>query len=305
MDMAAVTEAILTVEASPLAKEEGARLVQAYIDKYAESDAQKFRVLDVEKSWHLWLDDWTLVVGQKDARLQDAVGPFLLELKTKKEGRRTKAGEFYKGEGPEDWLATISAGPQLAIYALHEVETTGADYARIMVRAAVKSSPVVLWPPNEADGIFILNRDYLKFMRNALLVRASEIRTARALNVLPWDWTGYKCQHIYGRECAFYQPYCSKHLHPEGRKQIFSATDPGALAITAGLAERDVVSDDPRIVILSASAYEDYSGCRERGRIIQDGLAPGDDSEALMVGTAFHAGVAQFYREIQKQNANI
>lgn len=296
-----VMDAILAVEASPLSREEGARLCDAYIAHHGARDAERFTVLDVERPWHMWLDDYTLVVGQKDARLQDDRGPFLLELKTHKEARRTKAGEWYKGESPDDWLQSISAGPQLAIYAMSEQETTGADTVRIMVRAAVKSHPVQLWPPNELDGIFLLNRDYIQYMRNALMVRAAEIRAARATGLLPHDFTGYKCTHMYGRECTYYAPFCSRHLHPTGRKRAFSATDPGALAIAAAVAERGIDPMDPRLVILSASAYEEFSQCREKGRITQDGLGAGDDSEALQVGSCFHSGIAAYHRELQIQ----
>ena len=50
VDTTTITDAILAVDASPLAKEEGARLCQAYVDKFAESDASRFKVLDVEQS---------------------------------------------------------------------------------------------------------------------------------------------------------------------------------------------------------------------------------------------------------------
>lgn len=302
-----VSDAILAVEAGPLAREEGARLCQAYIDKFAAFDAATYRVLDVERPWSRWLDDWTLLVGQKDARLEDADGPLLLELKTHKEPRRTKAGEWYKGEGPTDWLQSISIGIQLGIYALDELLTTNAASVRVMVRAAVKSSPVQFWPPNEADGIFHFSWEYLKYVQDALLIRAAEIRAARTTGTVPWDWTGYKCSHMYGKECAYYQPFCSKHLHPTGRKRIFSETDPGAAAILDGLknheGEIDLTLEDPRLVILSASAYEEYSQCREKGRITQDGLGAGDDSEALHIGSVFHSGIAQMYREIKLQNS--
>lgn len=296
-----IQNAILEVEAGPLAKQAAADLVDAYVARYSESDINKFKVIDVERAWFLWLEPLTLLVGQKDARLEDSAGPLLLELKTHREARRTKAGEYYKGEGPQSWLADISTGIQLGIYALHEAETTGAESVRVMVRAAVKSTPPEFWPLRDEDGTFAFSRDYLKFVRNALVVRAAEIRAARAKGVYPWDWSGYKCQHMYGKTCQFWEEMCSKHLHPIGRNRVFSKTDPGAAAIEAGFAERnfEVEPEDPKVVILSASAYEDYSTCRERGRIIQDGLSKGDESMELEIGSCFHAGVAQFHRELQ------
>lgn len=297
-----IEEAILAVPASPLAKEEGARLVQAFMERHAESDSQRFAVLDVERPWHLWLDEWTLLVGCKDAKFDDGQEtPLLGEWKSHKEPRRTKAGEIYKGEGPADWLEKMANGPQLGIYALHEVETTGAEYARVMVRAAVKSSPVELWPPNEADGIFILNRDYLMHLKNALLVRAKQIRAAKMSGLVPWEWvSGYRCNHIYGKPCQFLGD-CMKHEHPTGQKQAFNADDPGAAAILDALRDHgdSALLEDPRLVILSASAYQNFTTCMERGRRIQYGLGLDDASFNLETGSVFHAGVAQMYREIQ------
>lgn len=308
MNWEAIQEAILATDASPLARETAAGLVQAYVEQYAESDAQKFHVLDVERPWFMWLEPNTLLVGQKDARLQDSVGHLLLELKTKREGRRTKSGDWYKGEGPLDWLEGISNGPQLGIYALHEAELTGAETIRIMVRCAVKSSPVVLWPENEADGIFLLNRDYLRHLRSALVVKAAQIRAARASGQVPWQWIGYHCLRMFGKECQHYQPTCKVHLHPTGRVAAFSETDPGYAAVKGALAERGWDEDrlhDPELVILSASAYESYSRCMEMGRIEQDGLGGREDSEALQTGSCFHAGVAQFYRSLIVPNPSL
>src|SRR5438874_634846 len=123
IDQSKVLDAILASSENAIAREVGAGLAEAYIAEFAEADAARFKVLQVETPWHLWLDEWTLLVGQKDCRLQDDIGILLLELKSHKEPRRTKAGEYYKGDGPQDWLDKISSGPQLAIYALHEIET--------------------------------------------------------------------------------------------------------------------------------------------------------------------------------------
>lgn len=301
IDQTQLMDSILAVPASPLAREQAATLVEAYVQHYGESDASRFKVLDVERPWHLWLEPDTLLVGQKDARFQDDIGPLLLELKTKKEGRRTKAGDWYKGEGPMDWLETISNGPQLGIYALHEAEITGAETVRIMVRCAVKSQPVLLWPENEADGIFLLNRDYLRHLRSALVVKAAQIRAARATGAVPWQWIGYHCLRMFGKECQHYQGSCKPHVHPTGRLRGFNPDDPGYAAVKGALEERDWDEDklhDPKLVILSASAYESYTRCFEMGRIEQDGLGAGEDSEALQVGSCFHAGVAEFNRSL-------
>ncbi len=306
MNNDSILAAIMEVPAGPLAREEGARLVEAYVAHYAESDAARFTVLDVERPWHLWIQTNTLIVGQKDARLQDEVGPFLLELKSKKEGRRTKAGDFYKGEGPLDWLESISNGPQLGIYALHESEITGADTIRIMVRCAVKSSPVLLWPENESDGIFLLNRAYLQHLRSALIVKAAQIRAARTSGQVPWQWIGYHCLRMFGQECKHYQSTCKVHLHPTRRQRGFNPEDPGFAAVKDALAERGWGEDklqDPELVILSASAYESYTRCFEMGRIEQDGLGAREDSEALQVGSVFHGGVAQYHRDLQREQS--
>lgn len=307
IDQTQLMDAILTVPASPLARETAAGLVEAYIQHYGESDASRFKVVDVERPWHLWLESLTLLVGQKDCRMEDKIGPLLLELKTKKEGRRTKAGDWYKGEGPLDWLESISNGPQLGIYALHEAELTDAETIRIMVRCAVKSQPVILWPEREEDGIFLLNRDYLRHLRSALLVKAAQIRAARLSGQVPWQWVGYHCLRMFGKECVHYQGSCKPHAHPTGRLRGFNSDDPGYAAVKGALAERGWDEDklhDPELVILSASAYESYTRCMEMGRIEQDGLGAGEDSEALQVGSCYHAGIACFNRSLMENVLN-
>lgn len=293
----AIQDAILAVEASPLAREIGAGLVEGYLAHYAERDAARYRVLESERVWSLWADDFTLLVGAKDAEFEDANGPLILELKSKKEGRRTKAGEWYKGEGPQDWLQTISTGHQTGVYALHELEESGAPSIRVMVRAAVKSTPPEYWPPKEEDGIFTFTREYCALLKNAFRVRAAEIRAARSLGIVPWDWTGYKCGRVFGEQCRFWED-CSRHIHPEGRLQVFSSTDPGRAAIKDALATKGMDEWEPRLVILSASAYGDYGICREYGRRIQDGHAGNDESMALMIGSVFHAGCNAYHQSL-------
>lgn len=298
IDSTRVIAAILSTP-KEVAREPAARLVDAWVDRCVEEDARRFKVLDVERPFFMWLDDHTLIVGCNDLIAEDELGVFGGEWKTRRAPRVTKAGVFYKGDGPEAWLAEIRGGIQVAIYAA-AIQAKYGGRGRILVRCVTKADVPEIWPVNPDDGQLTFTFAYLGAVRGTLRSRAAQIQAARQAGHLPWQWTGRHCKAGSEYECRAYGA-CSMLEYPADIGGLFSPTDPGAKAI----AESGADLSDPELVILSASAYETGTDCLEKYRQTSMGALV-EDSLALDVGTAFHAGIAEVYRMVKEgQNATI
>ncbi|HET7150903.1 MAG TPA: hypothetical protein VFI60_05795 [Candidatus Acidoferrum sp.] len=266
-----VIDAIIATKTSPLAKEQAAAIVEAWIARFEEED-RKLKIVDVERPWYEWLNENTLAVGVNDLVLEDGFG----EWKTIRPPRKKRNGDYYDGEGPDNWAKKLAASIQVSIYARKDTCTN------FLVRAAVKSSPPDFWQYNIA-----VDAEQAMWARHAFIVQADLIRAVR-LHSYPWRFKdGHK---IYNRACL-----CAGEINvTQTHTGLISADDPGAEAVKAAIGDRLIW---PGLVVLSASAYETSVQCLEAYR--RTLLGAKEDSEALDIGTACHAGWAEWYRYLK------
>lgn len=276
-----IASAIAACKVSTTASEQAGVLVQGWLEQFSVSDA-KFAIKAVEQPWYLWLSDKTLAVGVRDLVCDGFIG----EWKTKKEPQRRKDGGVYKGQGPEEWAAKLGSSMQLAIYALSEArnrDKTGST--SFLVRAAVKSNPPEYWESNVEipDGrAFQAERSFLQV--------ADQIRALRR-HAPPWRFPDGHL--VYMRPCPCAQPF-----DEQSAQRAVGDTDPGQQAIEWALSESPE-RNTPDLVVLTASGHELFQLCPEayRRSLYEGG---GEEAENLAIGKAFHAGLAEFYRQIKK-----
>ena len=323
-NLAQIASAIVASEVTAEQKRLAVPLVERYIDRFKD-DAKKFKVLAVENPWYMWLDDHTCIVGVMDANRYDIEHERYedLELKTRRAPRFKNNGEPYKGDTEQDWMNELAGSPQVGIYALARTRATflsplpPVGKPMIRVRAAVKSdgkvnkpSPIMIWPSQD-DGLFTFSEAYLKQVESGLLNAAHAIRALREYATFPWQMMGNWCTH-FGKPCVFkakklpngsYEDgVCTKGLNGDYVEPLthLQRTDPGAQAIEAALKEypSGLASGRNLLVILSASAYGDFAHCAELWRLKSGGWFEKEESDAMNVGTAFHAGCAEFNRSM-------
>lgn len=318
-----ILDAVLSVEAAPaLEREQGANLVDAWMDKFGPTDVQT-KVQAVELGFIVYVDSLTAVIGVQDCIMEDEQGVFGNEWKTAKEPKKGYNGRDSWWWNEDVWLTDISNGAQVQIYALalnrgvfyeHD-STTGVPLQfnvaepRIRVRAAVKSEPARFWP-SSTSGVYRFNENQLASVEAGLRAKAATVRTSRQVGIIPWQLTGKQCMS-FGRPCQFLEQ-CKAGHHPvsalEGNEKmlaLFDTSDPAArLALPFIPAE---LLENPDFVVLSASQYTLHSDCAEKYRIINSHLAPKETTGAQAEGTVFHAGVGEFYKQVrdwQQENSH-
>lgn len=304
----------------PEARYEGARLVEAWIEAAGNFDEQ-YPTLAVEVPWFMFVDKFTIVVGKQD------------RIAFRREDNRIFGCEWKTAKGTtrywnsEKWLASIRKNHQIAVYALAQREgyfpaapfensqwlpglqmtvpnlgavplvRLGIRKPLIMVRAITKENPPQIWPEQGYEFIEI-SRERLQATKNALIVRGAQIRAARESGLTPWQLPGLHCENRFSHTmCPFFEKYCEKHEHPviDYRAGV-GVTDPGMEGVPLGASLLRVPIDDPRVVILSASAYEDGTDCLERYRLQGSEKMEGPYQGELDKGTAFHAAVSAYYK---------
>ena len=303
-----IIESIVNAPIAPSAKEIAGELVDAWIEENGEFDSQ-YETLAVESPWYLWLDSHTLLVGVMDRIARDEQTIFGCEWKTTAEPKKNKDGSDSAWHNEEKWLEDISTGTQLAIYGLAMREGTFVLpdrkwqpkllNPRIMVRAAVKSSPVIFWPTNREDGVFQFPDVYLDKVSRALLSKAAQIRAAREAKHIPWALPGNHCTNRFRRLCPYHEEYCIKGKNPFDRpRTVFDESDPGFAGVKAAFegCTKDEIND-PYIVIFSASSFDTAQQCPERYRLLVGGYIQKEPDANLDIGSGLHIGVASYYRQ--------
>jgi hypothetical protein len=289
-----ILEAVLSTNCSPLAMQEGAALVDNWVNDERDFDDE---ILAVEVGFSVQVDELTWVIGVQDLICADAKGVYGREHKTTKEPGR------YWSE--QKWLEEIKSGPQIAVYAL--ALSKGVFYengqpfvlnvptpVRERVRAVVKIPSPLFWPENVRNSWQEFDDLSLERVSNAFVVKAEGIRTARRSGLVPWQLTGRQCTD-FNRLCGYFDE-CSRGVLPESASG-FDGRDPAAKFALPFLPDE---ARGDEAVILSASSYASYSRCMELGR--RDAMSGGkEESLALEIGTVVHSGCAEFYRQLKEQ----
>ena len=286
-----------------IAKTSAMELVEHFIENYGQLDILSTETLAVERPFYLWLDERTLAVGVMDkiSRMKDTKVIFGCEWKT----TRPPSGRWWT---EEKWLKEIGNECQLGLYALAMRDGTfigrnGDEDLTfelshdpvVLTRAAVKSHPPQFWPTDTESGIFQFDKERLQTVRDSFLNRATSIRCLRNGKVRPWQFTGRHCFNHFGSDCPFLLNCQKGDNKTVGGHGTIQNGDPAWPSIeAAGVDPKKMHSE---LVILSASAYSLGNMCMEKYRLIVDGAVQGDSSLALQIGSAFHEGIAAFYKQ--------
>lgn len=305
LDQTKILEALQATRVTGEALEEGARLVDHWIEEAASFDEEN-ETLAVEEKFYIELDPLTFVVGTQDRIFRTPEGEVCgSEWKSTK--GRTK---FW---GPEIWAEGIEKGHQVATYAAglkfgsflsgSIFEGVGSP-VRILVRAVAKSSPPELWP--DARGKLIeISGERLEAILGAYQSVAEAVRGMRRSGALPWQVPGLQCENKFRKVCPFYSSCLKQDFGGRGLglERVLAGFSPGSQTIVQHLVDVGKVREDNvgEVVILSASSLSSYQQCPERWR--REGMSVGEgeeESEALQIGTVLHAGLAALYEEQMK-----
>lgn len=212
----------------------------------------------------------------------------------------------------DDWLRELRRDPQPAIEALCLSEgrwgPTGTRFpqspdgiTRVQVAGITKTSRPAIWPVNPDEGVFEYTPAVLQRLKPALIARAEVILLLRRLQSGgPWQVPGRQC-HAFNRDCEYLR-HCVPDKDglivpvPAGPADQNEKTQKLRAIIESceGLSKGSLTSPD--VVVLSASSYSTGTQCLEKFRISR--VSPGKSTQALDVGTAFHAGAAAFHQSL-------
>ena len=307
----------MAAEIGPAAREEASRLAEGWLEHLDAFPERGWLVERVETPFYIQLEQKFYIVGQMDAVFntgdETSGDDFILaEWKSRRAPKLKKDGTAYAGDDEDGWLADISNGPQLGVYALAGREGWFLDTPvpddrhrtlykiqepRILVRAAVKSNPVITWPTDYRKGLFTFPGPLLDSVKSALLSEAAAIRARRRLGMIPWAVPSIHCTNMYHRLCGLYKN-CTERVYAPLEPKAWvdpedKTPDPG-FEVARIL---DLDYKDPELVVLSASMYSNYLWCPERGRAISGGHGDKEESFELEVGTGLHRGLAATYRQ--------
>ncbi len=258
------------------------QLIEGFLKKFSPYDLA-WTILHVEPEMFCWLDEFTLIVGRVDLIARNSTGDnFFGEWKT--------ANPRRKGKWQSDWIMS----PQSLTYGF--LTRYGKIYGagntiiptinKFHVRAALKSKP-----PSYEYEWFSYTDDEIAYWLTQIKAIAGEIRSLR-LNAPDGPWMpNFSYCNRYGDKymCPFLANGCSK-LNWGNTKGLIEKTP-----------HLQVIRDnpDPKLVILDATRIDTYLNCREKYRQVNERHLDIADSEALGLGTAFHAGIAEYFRQLQ------
>jgi len=285
-DLNKVVQAMLDTGAGPLVLEQANQLVEKWVAERVHFDK---KVVAVETGFALWLDEQSVIIGVMDLLTEEngvVVG---------NEHKTTKGTTRYWNEAA--WLESISTSPQCSIYALalrngdffEPVPELGEHPPTIRVRAVTKSEPPEVWGDEPLEFSF----ERLMATKNALLNQAASIRAMRRTGAVPWALPGIHCTNMFRRECE-HLAACKKQQYP-AMAGVFDLDNPAAKLVLPKLGDR---INDPDLVILSASSYNDAMQCAELYRRNLTGNK--ESSRDLDVGSVFHTAVASIYNQLKE-----
>jgi hypothetical protein len=251
-------------------------LAKAWItDFYAANHTISWTAIEREVA--VKIDDKTLLVGRVDAEGMTEDGePFFGEWKT---------ASASKARRMADEKAKWRRDPQALTYGV----LLGDQTRRFTVRWALKTNP-----PQTDFEWYVYSDDELIHWGGQLREIARQIRSARHRGTQPWFTNVGNCyRHGVAYACPFVWT-----CPTQPNMQIGDARTPH-LEI-----ERTLDKSDPELVVLDASRVSDYLGCPEAYRRKWEGLGYSETSEALTIGSDFHALVAAHLKTLMKEKVN-
>lgn len=325
-----VTKTITGLKLSATVQMESARLAEHWIAETSSFDLQ-FETLAVEVPFFIFVDKFTVVIGVMDRlALENTEPPAMFGCEWKTSKGTTK---FWN---EDKWLASITKGHQVGVYALAQREgyflwqdpVTGEPWPipafgnaivadtnspqlwqpsvkspRLMVRAITKEHPPKIWP-SEGQAFLDFSAARLQAVKNGLINKGAQIRASRATGLVPWQLPGLQCENRFSHEtCQFFEGHCSQHprLLKTGDLPLIGVTptDPGLAARGPAESLLRVPLNDERVVVISASSYDDASNCLEHYRMSSSGteVVVNDYQDALDKGQGLHAALAAYLRE--------
>jgi hypothetical protein len=277
----AIKAVLALEEIGPTAKEEAIQLLGDYLNERGQDDLSE-RTLGVEQKFHIKQraeGGSNYIVGIVDRLSVPADDPntlIITDYKTKKSSKWLRE---------EEWEREQRRGIQAVTYAWWKWKPS----TRVIIRmlGVVRSTGTPLWPYE-----FEYTDGDIQRVAAAYLTRGSQIRSLRKLSArtptLAWGYTGPWC-HSWNRDCEFLA-YCSNQSDPHDIKWVGSKKDYTAFGVNQGTND----------VVMSPSSYALFTGCPEKYRLQmelgqdQGSMETGYDAE---VGTGFHAGIAEFFRD--------
>lgn len=307
IDQNKILAAIEGAKVSAAAREEGAGLLDFWIQETAELDGRD-ETLAVEAGFYVQHGE-TFIVGTQDRIARSHVSRETFGCEWKSTKNETK---FWNAR---TWYDSISKGHQVATYALGLktgvlVEPVSGDFAfsedgsvNILVRAVSKSSPPKLWP--SAEGQFVnVSEERMQATLNTYLNVAQSIRALRGSGVGPWALPGIQCTNMFRKQCPFYES-CTKFQTSKTNtdiKTLLQSFSPGSQVVVQHLVDKGLITRDNvgEVVVLSASTLGSYAQCPERWR--REATRSVDEaSGALDVGTVLHTGLAEVYSQMKEE----
>lgn len=314
-----ISAAIDRTDVDPQAKEAAEPLVAAFVETY-ECESKDERTLGVEVPFVIRPSRWTWIVGVIDRVSQERKSGDIVVS----DWKTTKAEDPPRYTEAR-WFVNVTSGVQLPTYVLatkrgsfpSRLETSqGIFYpsvgfkraktnVKVRVRGVTKSDPPKFWP-RVSRGFLTYTETELAKVQVGYEAAAVAIRALRAAKIEPWALPGNWCRNQYGRDCDFLAD-CTEDTAPAptvlGWHEVREG-DPGYVHGLQAIPSADL--KDPRAVVLSTSSYNDWGTCAELFRkkkltakadwdICSDELTGRGDLNQ-QIGTAYHAGVAEFWR---------
>jgi hypothetical protein len=248
------------------------RLAQTFQRDFAAAD-REITWLAAEKERSLALSPNTILVGRVDAEGINSEGQlFFGEWKTMSNYRAR-----YMDEEKAKWRSD----PQALTYGVLVPETS-----LFTVRWAIKP-----YAKAKDGGVCTTDFEWYRYSqseiehwRRTLLAIADEIRARRKMGV-PW-LTNFNNCYRYGMKYAC--PFIDRCHHQRWQESMNHPRTPHLKIEPTILLD----NGEPDLVILDASRTGDYLDCPESYRSKWEGEGYQEESEALTIGTDFHAAIS-------------
>jgi hypothetical protein len=299
LDYQRILKAIEAAVPDPKAQQEGYRLLEGYAKRYFKTDSN-MTPLFIEPEVAYWMDADTLICGKVDLVGLDETGDtFFGEWKTASIRKERT-----------DWRREWVLSTQALTYGLLlrygkiqgvEQEATIAPLAKFHVRLMFKTTPLFKTTPPKTDFEWFTYKDEeIAWWHGQVKAIADEIRGLRQSGHAPWFPNFNECAR-YGDKylCTYFQK-CSTRQFTNTSGWLYGQYETH-LDVERRLNEAPGHITNPNLVVLDATRMDTYLRCREKYRNTYEEHLAYPVGEALMSGSAFHAGAADYWTQIKEQ----